>query len=202
MATNGADKSLGDVVTEVTEKASLLVREEIELAKAEVTEKVTKLGKGAGALAAAGVLAVFALIFFLHALSWFFVDLFDWSTVWPGYLLTFFLVILVGAVVGFLGYRWLQGGAPPTPDLAIEEAKRTRDMLEQQNVQHDQLGRAASDAGAHARGDPHLDRDDAPGARVLGQRPAREGEHAHRLASARSPRTARRRSSARPWPAS
>ena len=91
MATNGADKSLGDVVTEVTEKASLLVREEIELAKAEVSEKVTKLGKGAGALAAAGVLAVFALIFLLHALSWFFVDLFNWSTVWPGYLLTFFL---------------------------------------------------------------------------------------------------------------
>ena len=50
-------------------------------------------------------------------------------------------MILVGAVVGFLGYRMLQGGAPPTPDLAIEEAKRTRDMLEQQNVQHDQLGR-------------------------------------------------------------
>ena len=141
MATNGADKSLGDVVTEVTEKASLLVREEIELAKAEVSEKVTKLGKGAGALAAAGVLAVFALIFFLHALSWFFNDLFDWTTVWPGYLLTFFLVIIAGAVAGYLGYRMLQGGAPPTPDLAIEEAKRTRDMLEQQNVQHDQLGR-------------------------------------------------------------
>jgi hypothetical protein len=140
MATNGADKSLGDVVTEVTEKASLLVREEIELAKAEVGQKVTKLGKGAGALAAAGVLAVFALIFLLHALAWFFNDAFDWTTVWPGYLLTFFVVILVGVLAGGLGVRWLKGGSPPTPDLAIEEAKRTRDMLEQQNVQHDQLG--------------------------------------------------------------
>lgn len=133
MATNGTDRSLGDVVTEVTEKASLLVREEIELAKAEIGEKVTKLGKGAAALAAAGVLAVFALIFFLHALAWFFNDAFDWGgTVWQGYLVTFFLVILVGALAGFLGYRWLRGGAPPTPDLAIEEAKRTRDVLEQQ----------------------------------------------------------------------
>ena len=131
MATNGADKSLGDVVSEVSEKASLLVREEIELAKAEVTEKVTKLGKGAGALAAAGVLAVFALIYLFHALAWFFVDLFDWNTVWPGYLLTFFVIVAIGAVAGFLGVRWLKGGAPPTPDLAIEEAKRTRDMLEQ-----------------------------------------------------------------------
>ena len=132
MATNGTDKSLGDVVSEVTEKASLLVREEIELAKAEVSEKVTKLGKGAGALAAAGVLAVFALIFFLQALAWFFNDLFDWSTVWPGFLLTFVMIVLVGALAGFLGVRWLKGGAPPTPDLAIEEAKRTREMLEQQ----------------------------------------------------------------------
>jgi len=131
MSTNGADKSLGDVVTEVTEKASLLVREEIELAKAEVTEKVTKLGKGAGALAAAGVLAVFALIFLFHALSWFWVDLFDWRNVWQGYLLTFFLIVIGGVVLGFLGYRWLQGGSPPTPDLAIEEAKRTRAMLEE-----------------------------------------------------------------------
>jgi uncharacterized membrane protein YqjE len=131
MSTNGVDKSLGDVVTEVTEKASLLVREEIELAKAEITEKATKLGKGAGALAAAGVLAVFALIFLFHALSWFWVDLFDWTNVWQGYLLTFFIIVVGGAIAGFLGYRWLKSGAPPTPDLAIEEAKRTRAMLEE-----------------------------------------------------------------------
>jgi hypothetical protein len=134
MSTNGADKSLGDVVSEVSEKASLLVREEIELAKAEVTEKVTKLGKGAGALAAAGVLAVFALIYLFHALAWFFVDAFDFDTVWPGYLLTVGVIVLIGVVAGFLGIRWLKGGSPPTPDLAIEEAKRTRDVLEQQKA--------------------------------------------------------------------
>jgi hypothetical protein len=141
MSTNGADKSLGDVVSEVTEKASLLVREEIELAKAEISEKVTKLGKGAGALAAAGVLAVFALIFFFHALSWFWIDLFNWNSVWPGYLVTFVVIVLSGSLIGFIGYRWLQGGSPPTPDLAIEEAKRTRDMLEHQAGQHGQLER-------------------------------------------------------------
>ena len=43
-----ADKTLGEIVTEVSEKASLLVREEIELAKAEITEKVTKLTQGRG----------------------------------------------------------------------------------------------------------------------------------------------------------
>jgi uncharacterized membrane protein YqjE len=134
MATNGADKSLGDVVSEVSEKASLLVREEIELAKAEISEKVTKLGKGAAALAAAGTLAVFALIYLFHALAWFFVDLFNWNTVWPGYLLTVGVIVVMGAIAGGLGVRWLRGGAPPTPDLAIEEAKRTREMLDQQKT--------------------------------------------------------------------
>jgi uncharacterized membrane protein YqjE len=134
MATNETDKSLGDVVSEVSEKASLLVREEIELAKAEISEKVTKLGKGAAALAAAGTLAVFALIYLFHALAWFFVDLFNWNTVWPGYLLTVGVIIIIGVIAGALGVRWLKGGAPPTPDLAIEEAKRTREMLDQQKA--------------------------------------------------------------------
>jgi uncharacterized membrane protein YqjE len=134
MSTNGVDKSLGDVVSEVSEKASLLVREEIELAKAEITEKVTKLGKGAAALAAAAVLAIFALIYLFHALAWFFVDLFNWNTVWPGYLLTFGVIVVMGAIAAGLGVRMLRGGAPPTPDLAIEEAKRTREMLDQQKA--------------------------------------------------------------------
>jgi uncharacterized membrane protein YqjE len=138
MSTNGADKSLGDVVTEVSEKASLLVREEIELAKAEISEKVTKLGKGAAALAAAGTLAVFALIYLFEALAWFFVDLFNWNTIWPGFLLTFVVIVVMGAIAGFVGMRWLKGGAPPTPDLAIEEAKRTREMLDQQKALHEQ----------------------------------------------------------------
>ena len=141
MSTNDADKSLGDVVTEVTEKASLLVREEIELAKAEISQKVTRIGKGAGALAAAGALAVFALTFFFHALAWFFVEAFDWE-VWFGYLTTFAVILVLGGLIGWLGVRWLKGGSPPTPDLAIEEAKRTREMLDQQAAQHDQLERA------------------------------------------------------------
>jgi uncharacterized membrane protein YqjE len=123
MASGETDKSLGDVVSEVSEKASLLVREEIELAKAEITEKVTKLGKGAAALAAAAVLAVFAMIYLFHALAWFFVDL-----------ATVGVIVMLGVIAGALGVRWLKGGSPPTPDLAIEEAKRTREMLDQQKA--------------------------------------------------------------------
>lgn len=124
-----AEKSLGEAVTDVTDKATLLIREEIELAKTEISEKVTSLAKGAGVAAAAGVFAVFALIYLLHALAWFFVDLLDTDLIWLGYLIVFGILIVLTAIAGFIGLRWIKRGSPPTPDMAIEEAKRTRAAL-------------------------------------------------------------------------
>jgi hypothetical protein len=125
-----AEKSLGDIVGEVSEKASLLVREEIELAKSELTEKIGSIVKGSAVAIAAGVLAVFALIYFFQALAWFFNDLFDVGTkLWIGFLLVFAILISVAGVAGWVGIRWIKRGSPPTPELAIEEAKRTRAEL-------------------------------------------------------------------------
>jgi hypothetical protein len=137
-----ADKTLGEVVAEVSEKASLLVREEIALAKAEVTTKVKTLGKGAGVGAAAGVFLVFAVVMFLETLSWFFNDLFNVTTaLWLGFLVTTLILLVFAVVAGLLAKKWLSSG-PPTPDLAIEEAKLTRQSLEHQNIERDQLGRS------------------------------------------------------------
>jgi uncharacterized membrane protein YqjE len=137
-----AEKSLGEIVAEVSEKASLLVREEIELAKAEVQEKVSKLARGAGVAVAAGVFLGFMFAFLLHTLAWFLVDLLnlDANEIWIGFGLTTLLLLLLAGLAGFLAYRWLKGGTP-TPDLAIEEAKRTRAELEHQKIQRDQVGR-------------------------------------------------------------
>jgi|tagenome__1003787_1003787.scaffolds.fasta_scaffold20721414_3 uncharacterized membrane protein YqjE len=135
MTENGgsAQKSLGDVVGDVSEKTSLLVREEIELAKTEIAEKAKSLGKGTAVAIVAGVMAVFALIYFFEALSWFFNDLFDTvnTSPWIGFLITFGILILLAAIAGFVGYRWIKKGAPPTPDMAIEQAKLTRAEIKQ-----------------------------------------------------------------------
>jgi hypothetical protein len=137
-----ADKSLGEIVGEVSEKASLLVREEIELAKAEVRDKVKKLTKGTAVAAVAGTILVFAILILLHGLAWFVNDLFDVTeALWFGFLVVFGLLVVLAAVAGFLAIRWLRGGAPPTPELAIEEAKRTREQLEHQVTERDQLER-------------------------------------------------------------
>jgi hypothetical protein len=127
-----AEKSLGEIVAEVSEKASLLVREEIELAKTEVTQKVTRLGKGAAVGAAAGVFLFFAFIVFLQALSWFFVDLFNFDELrWLGFLMTTGILVLLGVLAGFLALRLFKKGTPPTPELAIEEARKTREAIEE-----------------------------------------------------------------------
>ena len=78
-----ADKTLGEIVTEVSEKASLLVREEIELAKAEITGKLSKLTKGAVVAGAAGVFLIFGITMLFHTLAWLLNDLFNWDP-WTG----------------------------------------------------------------------------------------------------------------------
>ena len=135
-----AEKSLGEVVADVSEKASLLVREEIQLAKAEVQEKVSKLGKGAAVGAAAGFFLLLALVFFLHAIAWLLADVFD--NVEIGYGIVTVALVVLGVIAGLIAARLFKSGSPPTPQLAIEEAKKTRAELEHQKIERDQVGRS------------------------------------------------------------
>src|SRR5919199_4977169 len=108
MATNGAqppdsaEKSLGEIVGEVSQKASLLVREEIELAKAEVTTKVTRLGKGAAAFGGAAFIALLGLIFVFHTIAWLIADAFDFK-VWVGYGITTLLLFAMAGLAALIG---------------------------------------------------------------------------------------------------
>jgi len=121
---------LARAIQDVTERAELLVREEIALAKAEMTDKVTKLLKGAVFGIVAGVFAVFSLIYLLHSLSWGIWDVIDdGDNFWLGYLITGALILVVGLVAGLLAMRFIKKGSPPTPKLAIEEAQLIKGTL-------------------------------------------------------------------------
>ena len=141
---SNADKTLGEIVSEVSEKASLLVREEIELAKAEILAKAKTMGRGAGIGVAAGVFLIFALVMFLHTLAWLLVEVFDLQ-IWVGFGIVTLLLVVFAAIAGLLAAKWLKAG-PPTPDMAIEQAKITRQTLEAQTVQRDQLERSLEGA--------------------------------------------------------
>ena len=140
---DSANKSLGEIVAEVSEKASMLVREEIELAKAEVTDKLSKLTRGAAVAVAAGVFLIFGTTMFFHGLAWFLNDVFNWEdNNWAGFAVVTGLLFLLAALAGLLAFRLFKKGSPPTPELAIEEARRTRAELEGQKIERDQLKRS------------------------------------------------------------
>jgi uncharacterized membrane protein YqjE len=125
-------RPLGDLVVEVTENASTLVREEIELAKAEVSEKVSKILRGSAVGIAAGVFGFLALILIMHGVAWLIAEeLFD-GKAWPGYFIEAALFLLVAALAGFIASKALKQASPPVPEQAIAEAKLTKEMLERE----------------------------------------------------------------------
>ena len=129
MANNTDTSELGQAIQDVTDKASLLIREEIELAKTEMTEKASKLGKGAGIGGAAGIFAVFGLIYLLHSIAWAIASLLDDDNPWLGYLIVAVLLFIVGAIAGLIAARQFKRGSPPTPQMAIEEGKLIKETV-------------------------------------------------------------------------
>jgi uncharacterized membrane protein YqjE len=124
------DRSVAELVFDVSERASSLVREEIELAKTEVGEKVGKILRGSVVGIAAGTFAFLALILIMEGVAWLLAEeVFD-GNAWPGFFVEAALFLLVAGLAGLFAYRSVQAGAPPMPEQAIEEAKQIRSTLE------------------------------------------------------------------------
>lgn len=116
-STHGAsEKSLGELVAAATKDLSLLVSQEVSLAKAELKKEVAHAGKGAGMLGGAGVTGLFALIFLsisaAYAISWFGIGL-GW-----GFFIVGMVYLLLAAVLGLLGKKQLSKVGPPEKTLA------------------------------------------------------------------------------------
>ena len=138
---NGAkvpeDMSVGELVFEVSDRASILIREEIELAKTEVTEKVNRLLRGSVAGLAAGIFALLALFLLMHGFAWLLNDL-VFNNFWAGFFVEAGIFLLIGAGAGLFAWRSFKRAAPPTPDMAIEEAKEIKAAFDANDGQEDE----------------------------------------------------------------
>lgn len=135
--------NIAAAIADVSERAQLLVREEIELAKAEVTEKATRLVKGAIVGVAAGIFVVMAIVFALVGCAWllyFFLPGNNYTFFW-GFFAMAVILLLLGALAGVLAAKAVKRGAPPTPSMAIEEAQKIKQTVS-----------GSADAGAGADG--------------------------------------------------
>jgi hypothetical protein len=130
----GNDKAAQNIavaIAEVSERASLLVREEIELAKAEITQKTTKLIRGAVVGVAAGVFFLMALFFALVGCAWllyFYLPGNDFTYFWGFFAMALILVVL-GLLAGLLAARAVKRSSPPVPTMAIDEARKIREAV-------------------------------------------------------------------------
>ena len=123
------EMTVDELVFEISDRASVLVREEIELAKTEVTEKLNRLLQGGVTALVAGVFVLLALMMAMHGVAWVLNDkVFDNN--WLGFFVEAGLFLLIAAGAGLFAYRSFKKAAPPTPDMAIEEAKEIRAAFE------------------------------------------------------------------------
>jgi uncharacterized membrane protein YqjE len=127
------ERRLGELVFDVTEGVSGLVREEIQLAKAEVSEKAGKIARGAVVGIAAGVFAFLALILVMEGIAWLLnEEVFNGKT-WPGFFIEAAVFLLIAALAALIAFKAVKAGSPPLPEQAIEEAKLTKEMLSKED---------------------------------------------------------------------
>jgi hypothetical protein len=110
----------------VAEHARRLVQLEVELATLELKRKVGTLGLGAGLLVAAAIFGLFAIGFLLATIA---AGLATFLPTWLALLIVAVGLILLAAGLGALGAARVKRATPPVPELALLEAKLTKEAL-------------------------------------------------------------------------
>lgn len=129
-ATAGSSKSLGELFGDLTRDFSKLVRQEVQLARVETTQKVTATVKGAALLLVAGVLAFVAfealvaagILGLAQAIS----------SPWLAALIVGVALLVVAGVLGFIGLNNAKKIADPVPHETVETLKEDAQWIKQQ----------------------------------------------------------------------
>jgi uncharacterized membrane protein YqjE len=114
------DRSMGELLRQLSEQTTRLVHQELELAKAELTQKGRQAGQGAGMFGGAGALGLAALgaltACFILALN----------EIMPAWLAALIVAVIYGAIAAFLALRGrdkVKQATPPVPEQTVETVK-------------------------------------------------------------------------------
>jgi uncharacterized membrane protein YqjE len=114
------DASTGELFKRLSQQTSELVRKEVDLAKAELTEKGKSAGKGAGMFGGAGLFGVTA---FLALTACLIALLGTAMEIWIAALIVTVVYAAIAGVLALLGRRKLQEATPPSPEQTVETLK-------------------------------------------------------------------------------
>ena len=114
------EHSSGDLVKMMSEQVSVLIRDEMELARLEMTSKGKQAALGAGMFGASGVVAVYGVGCLLACAI---IAISGVVAAWLAALIVGAALLAAAGCVAFLGRRRLQKAAPPVPEQAIADVK-------------------------------------------------------------------------------
>ena len=124
---NSTDEmGLGQAAKTVSERASSIVRLELELAALELKQKAANLGFGIGLGVGAAVVVFFAVGVGIATVT---AVLAIWLDVWLSLLIVFLALLLIAGILGWLAMVRFQRATPAMPEQAIEEARKTREAI-------------------------------------------------------------------------
>jgi uncharacterized membrane protein YqjE len=120
------DKSLGELVQDLSKQTSTLIRQEMRLAQAELTEKGKHASKGAGMFGGAGVIALYGVGALIAA------AILGLATVlepWIAAAAVGVGLLLIAGILALTGKKEIEEATPPKPELAIESVQRDVDTV-------------------------------------------------------------------------
>ena len=127
-ATSLDEQSLSELLRQLSDQSTTLARKEVELAKAEMQVKAKRLGIGAGAFGAAGLIGLFAFGALTATL------ILALTTALAPWLSALIVAVVYAAVAGVLaltGKQRVEAGTPPVPERAIESSKQDIETAKQ-----------------------------------------------------------------------
>ena len=115
------DRPTGELLKELSDQTTTLVKQEVELAKAELAEKGKQAGKGAGMFGGAGLFGVTAFLALTASVIALIATALD--HVWLAALIVAVVYAAVAGVLAMTGKQKVQEAAPPVPEQAMESVK-------------------------------------------------------------------------------
>lgn len=115
-----SERSTADLVRDVSRLVPELVREELDLAKAELTEKGKHAGIGAGMFGGAGLAAFFGVAVLIAAAV---LGLAEALPAWAAALIVAVVILVIAGILALVGKKQVKQAVPPVPEKAVDSAK-------------------------------------------------------------------------------
>ena len=120
------DQQIGDLVKQLSEQTSTLVRKELQLAQIEMTEKGKRAGIGAGLFGGAGAVALYGVGALVAAVILLLATAIE---PWLSALIVAVVLLAAAGAAALMGKKQVQQAVPPQPEQAIQSAKRDVDTV-------------------------------------------------------------------------